>query len=86
MDNPFSAYQGSEPYVFVSYAHEDCDVVFPEILWLRDQGFNIWYDEGILRREGAQSDDASAGSYGGHQRLNPVNLGMRQAEIERTAS
>jgi|TARA_Y100000310_G_scaffold329996_1_gene400869 hypothetical protein len=47
MDNPFPAYQGTEPYVFVSYAHEDSDVVFPEIQWLKDQGFNIWYDEGI---------------------------------------
>ena len=44
---PFKAYQGDEPYIFVSYAHEDSDAVYPEIEWLRDQGFNIWYDEGI---------------------------------------
>jgi hypothetical protein len=31
----------------VSYAHEDTAQVYPELLWLRDQGFNIWYDEGI---------------------------------------
>jgi serine/threonine-protein kinase len=47
VDTPFAAYQGNEPYVFVSYAHKDSSVVFPEIQWLNDQGFNIWYDEGI---------------------------------------
>ena len=47
MDRPFPAYQGNEPYVFVSYAREDSDVVYPELRWLKDQGFNIWYDEGI---------------------------------------
>ncbi len=47
MDKPFSAYQGEEPYVFVIYAHEDAPVVYPELQWLRDQGINIWYDEGI---------------------------------------
>ena len=47
MDQPFVAYQGDESYIFVSYAHEDSDAVFPEIQWLRDQGFNLWYDEGI---------------------------------------
>ena len=47
MDKPFAAYTGDQPYVFVCYAHDDSDVVFPEIQWLKDQGFNIWYDEGI---------------------------------------
>lgn len=47
MDKPFPAYDGDEPYVFVCYAHDDSKIVFPEILWLRDQGVNIWYDEGI---------------------------------------
>ncbi len=47
MDKPFPAYQGTDPYVFVCYAHDDNDVVYPEITWLRDQGINIWYDEGI---------------------------------------
>ena len=47
MDRPFPAYQGDEPYIFVSYSHEDSDVVLPGIQQLRDQGFNIWYDEGI---------------------------------------
>ena len=47
MDKPFPAYEGNEPYVFVCYAHDDSKIVYPEILWLRDQGINIWYDEGI---------------------------------------
>jgi hypothetical protein len=33
--------------VFVCYAHADRKSVYPEIRWLREQGFNIWYDEGI---------------------------------------
>ena len=47
MDKPFPAYRGDEPYIFVSYAHADDEIVYPEIQWLHDQGFNIWYDEGI---------------------------------------
>ena len=47
MESLFPAYKGDGPFVFVSYSHEDRDLVFPEISWLRDQGFNIWYDEGI---------------------------------------
>ncbi len=47
MERPLPAYRGDEPYIFVSYAHEDSDLVFPEIQWLKDQGFNIWHDEGI---------------------------------------
>ena len=46
-DRPLPAYDGDEPYVFVSYSHEDDALVYPEIRWLQDQGFNIWYDEGI---------------------------------------
>jgi|TARA_Y100000310_G_scaffold200121_2_gene200134 serine/threonine-protein kinase len=65
MQRPFPAYQGDEPYIFVSYSHEDSDVVFSEIQWLKDQGFNIWYDEGInpgseWRRELAESIEASS--------------------------
>ena len=47
MDRPFPAYKGEESYVFVSYSHKDSDIVFPEIARLKDQGINIWYDEGI---------------------------------------
>ncbi len=47
METPFPAYRGDEPYVFVSYAHEDSDEVYPEIAWLKSNGFNVWYDDGI---------------------------------------
>lgn len=52
MDKPFPAYDGDESYVFVCYAHDDAKIVYPEILWLREQGIKIWYDEGI--RPGAE--------------------------------
>ncbi len=47
MAKPFPAYKGDNPYVFVCYAHDDSAMVYPDIEWLHDQGFNVWYDEGI---------------------------------------
>ncbi|HJN50779.1 MAG: TIR domain-containing protein [Pseudomonadales bacterium] len=47
MKRPFPAYHGDGPYVFVCYAHDDADVVYPELAWLQEQGVNLWYDEGI---------------------------------------
>ena len=47
VDKLVPAYKGDEPYIFVSYSHQDSSFVFPELTWLRDQGFNVWYDEGI---------------------------------------
>jgi TolB-like protein/Tfp pilus assembly protein PilF len=47
MDRPFPAYRGNEPYIFVGYAHRDSNAVFQELVWLKESGFNIWYDEGI---------------------------------------
>ena len=44
---PFDAYQGDEPYVFVSYAHKDAAMVYEEITRLHEAGCKIWYDEGI---------------------------------------
>lgn len=44
---PFPAYRGKEPYAFVSYAHADADRVYPLIKKFHDQGYRIWYDEGI---------------------------------------
>ncbi|MFX0065907.1 MAG: tetratricopeptide repeat protein [Candidatus Hermodarchaeota archaeon] len=46
-DIPFEAYQGTEPYIFVSYSHKDKDEVYTEIKRLYDEGYRIWYDEGI---------------------------------------
>lgn len=44
---PYPAYRGKEPYVFISYAHNDKDIVFPEIKRFNEAGFHVWYDEGI---------------------------------------
>ena len=44
---PFEAYDGTEPYVFVSYAHRDSASVYPELSRLHSLGYRIWYDEGI---------------------------------------
>lgn len=45
-DNPV-AYKGSEPFIFISYAHRDSEVVLPVIRRLQQDGFRVWYDEGI---------------------------------------
>jgi TolB-like protein/tetratricopeptide (TPR) repeat protein len=47
MERPFPAYQGDEPYIFVCYSHDDADTVYPELVRLKEQACNIWYDEGI---------------------------------------
>ncbi|MDL2207946.1 TIR domain-containing protein [Desulfovibrio sp. OttesenSCG-928-M16] len=44
---PFDAYKGAAPYVFVSYAHLNSDTVYAHITRLHNEGFRIWYDEGI---------------------------------------
>lgn len=44
---PFAASSGSDPYVFVSYSHQDSEKVFPIIKQLHEKGYRIWYDEGI---------------------------------------
>jgi len=44
---PFEAYRGDEDFIFVSYAHADATTVYPDLVGLKDAGFNIWYDEGI---------------------------------------
>ena len=47
MKKPFPAYRGGDPYVFVSYAHPDGTIVYPELTRLNELGYNILYDEGI---------------------------------------
>lgn len=41
------AYEGTEPYIFISYAHLDSDRVLPIISALQERGFRVWYDAGI---------------------------------------
>jgi tetratricopeptide (TPR) repeat protein len=47
LDQPAPAYEGAEPYVFVSYSHQDEELVYGEIRWLQDQGIKVWYDTQI---------------------------------------
>ena len=44
---PEKPYNGNEPYVFISYSHKDKDTVFRVIYRLQQEGFRVWYDEGI---------------------------------------
>jgi len=43
-------------YIFISYAHKDSQEVYKDIKFLKDKGFNIWYDEGI--ETGCSWDDS----------------------------
>lgn len=40
-------YEGTEKYVFISYAHRDSEQVFAIIERMAQDGYRIWYDEGI---------------------------------------
>ena len=42
-----AAYDGKEPYIFISYSHKDSDIVFRVIDYLTDRGLRVWYDGGI---------------------------------------
>ncbi|NHA14416.1 toll/interleukin-1 receptor domain-containing protein [Thioalkalivibrio sp. XN279] len=42
-----SAGTGPGAYLFVCYAHDQRDLVVSEIEWLREQGFEVWFDEAI---------------------------------------
>ena len=44
---PFEAYEGEDPYLFISYSHQDAHLVYPELTQLKDAGYKIWYDEGV---------------------------------------
>ncbi len=41
------AYQGDEPYIFVSYSHRNSQIVYRAIEQLCAAYFRVWYDEGI---------------------------------------
>ncbi len=41
------AYEGNDPYIFVSYAHKDSERVLPVIHQLYERKYRVWYDEGI---------------------------------------
>lgn len=41
------AYEGSEPYIFVSYSHRDATFVHRVITHLESAGYRVWFDGGI---------------------------------------
>lgn len=47
---PFPAYEGEEEYIFVDYAPENFEMICPEIVKFHDNGYNIWYKNGISNR------------------------------------
>ena len=47
MSEPLPAYEGDQPYIYVSYSHQDEAEVYEEIRWLQSQGGLVWYDAGI---------------------------------------
>ena len=46
-NKPIKAYEGDKPYIFVSYSHNDSKVVKEVLQMLINQGYRIWFDEGI---------------------------------------
>ena len=44
--SPFAADE-EQPYIFISYAHADRERIFPIITRLYEQGWRIWYDQGL---------------------------------------
>lgn len=43
----FKPYEGSDKYLFISYAHKDSDEVFEIMNGLMQRGYRQWYDAGI---------------------------------------
>ena len=41
------AYNGTDPFIFISYAHRNGDKVVPIIAKMQADGYRVWYDEGI---------------------------------------
>ncbi len=44
-------YTGSDPYVFISYAHADADKVYPVLSRLQLERCRVWFDAGIAAGE-----------------------------------
>jgi eukaryotic-like serine/threonine-protein kinase len=54
------AYRGTEPFVFVSYSHDDKAAVELEITALAGRGIRVYYDEGIYPGHAWHEDLANA--------------------------
>jgi len=50
-EKPCEIYEGDEPRLFISYAHDDANRVYPIIKNLYEAGWDLWYDEGIKTTE-----------------------------------
>lgn len=51
MNSNLKAYAGNGKYIFISYAHKDKEEVYPIIEHLQKNGYNVWFDEGIMPGE-----------------------------------
>ena len=60
MNKPFRAYSGTEPYVFVCYAHKDSDSVYSDLMQVHTKGIHFWYDEGISAGSAWRGEIATA--------------------------
>lgn len=47
MDASFQPYEGQEPYIFVSYSHDDNVRARSLLEALRRAGYRLWYDKGL---------------------------------------
>lgn len=52
------SYNGTEAYIFISYAHADQDIVWKVILQMDKDLYRVWYDDGI--DPGTEWDDSIA--------------------------
>ena len=43
----FRPYEGTRPFLFISYAHKQSEAVVDTIRILHEKGYRLWYDEGI---------------------------------------
>ncbi len=40
-------YNGSDPYIFISFSHKDIDEAMSIIARMQSDGYRVWYDEGL---------------------------------------
>ena len=63
MGEKVKAYDGKEPYIFISYSHKDTRKVKPIISGLQQRGYRVWFDQGI--HGGVEWEDFIAGKVKG---------------------
>ena len=59
-DRDLAPYCGDQPYVFLSYSHRNAEAAAEVIRQMKQDGFWIWYDEGIV--PGTEWDETIARS------------------------